>query len=125
MVTAWFKDGPNSERLRLHREKVDVYLWMGPNGMTSNGTNGAQVWDTAFSVQAAVEAGLSDDPNISSNLHKAHEFLEKSQLRENLNDSFRQPRKGGWPFSTKSNGYIVSDCAAESLKSVLMLQKKW
>ncbi|RYP44398.1 hypothetical protein DL768_009130 [Monosporascus sp. mg162] len=34
------------------------------------------------------------------------------------------PRKGGQPFSTKRNGYIVSDCAAESLKAALMLQKE-
>ncbi|KAI8273247.1 Lanosterol synthase [Colletotrichum sp. SAR 10_98] len=72
---------------------------------------------------AAVEAGFADDPTFSDTLHKAHDFLEKSQLRTNLNDPFRQPRKGGWPFSTESNGYIVSDCAAESLKAVLMLQK--
>ncbi|KAK1855411.1 oxidosqualene:lanosterol cyclase [Colletotrichum chrysophilum] len=124
MVQSWFEEGPDSERLRLHREKIDVYLWMGTDGMTCNGTNGVQVWDTAFAVQAAVEAGLADDPTFSDTLHKAHDFLEKSQLRTNLDDPFRQPRKGGWPFSTKSNGYIVSDCAAESLKAVLMLQKE-
>ncbi|TIC96193.1 Lanosterol synthase [Colletotrichum higginsianum] len=123
MVQTWFEDGPESERLQKHREKVNVYLWLGPNGMTSNGTNGVQVWDTAFAIQAAVEAGLAEDPTFSKALRKSHEFLDKSQLREDLDDPFRQPRKGGWPFSTKSNGYIVSDCAAESLKSVLMLQK--
>ncbi|KAE9567932.1 Lanosterol synthase [Colletotrichum fructicola] len=123
MVQSWFEEGPDSERLRLHREEVNVYLWMGRNGMTCNGTNGVQVWDTAFAVQAAVEAGFADDPRFSNTLHKAHDFLEKSQLRINLDDPFRQPRKGGWPFSTKSNGYIVSDCAAESLKAVLLLQK--
>ncbi|EQB49570.1 hypothetical protein CGLO_11078 [Colletotrichum gloeosporioides Cg-14] len=101
MVQAWFEEGPDSERLRLHREKINVYLWMDTSGMTCNGTNGVQVWDTAFTVQAAVEAGFADDPM-----------------------SFPQyPRKGGWPFSTKSNEYIVSDCAAESLKAVLLLQK--
>ncbi|RYO77040.1 hypothetical protein DL764_010251 [Monosporascus ibericus] len=124
MVESWFEDGPKPERLRLHREKVDVYLWLGPSGMTSNGTNGVQVWDTAFAVQAAVEAGFAEDPTFSKALHKSHEFLEKSQLRDDLDDPFRQPRKGGWPFSTKSNGYNVSDCAAESLKAVLMLQKE-
>ncbi|KAK6224468.1 Oxidosqualene:lanosterol cyclase [Colletotrichum tabaci] len=121
MVQTWFEDGPESERLQKHRDKVDVYLWLGPNGMTSNGTNGVQVWDTAFAIQA-VEAGLAEDPTFSKALRKSHEFLDKSQLREDLDDPFRQPRKGGWPFSTKSNGYIVSDCAAESLKSVLVLQ---
>jgi len=124
MAVTWFEEGPESERLRRHRENIDSYLWMGPSGMTSNGTNGVQVWDTAFSIQAAVEAGFAKNSKFSASLHKAHEFLEKSQLRDNLDDPFRQPRKGGWPFSTKSNGYIVSDCAAESLKAVLMLQNE-
>ena len=124
MAVAWFEEGPYSTRLQKHREKVDTYLWMGPNGMTCNGTNGVQVWDTAFTVQAAVEAGLVNEPEFRETLNKAHQYLEQSQLRDNLSDPFRQPRRGGWPFSTKSNGYIVSDCAAESLKAVLMLQKE-
>ena len=52
-------------------------------------------------------------------------FLDVSQLRDNLSDPYRQPRKGGWPFSTKENGYIVSDCAAESMKAVILLQEDW
>lgn len=122
MTVAWFQEGANSDRVQKHRETIDTYVWVGPNGMTCNGTNGVQVWDTAFTVQAAVEAGLVDKPEFRETLKKAYQYLEQSQLRENLDDPFRQARKGGWPFSTKSNGYIVSDCAAESLKAVLMLQ---
>ncbi|KAJ3344457.1 Lanosterol synthase (Oxidosqualene--lanosterol cyclase) [Kappamyces sp. JEL0680] len=36
--------------------------------------------------------------------------------------SFRHTRKGAWPFSTKEQGYTVSDCTAEALKTVLLLQ---
>ncbi|KAI1385504.1 terpenoid cyclases/protein prenyltransferase alpha-alpha toroid, partial [Hypoxylon trugodes] len=122
MTATVFEDGLSSERLRHHREHVETYLWLGPDGMTCNGTNGVQVWDTAFTVQAVVESGLVENRDFRSNLEKAHHFLDMSQLRDNLDDPFRQPRKGGWPFSTKSNGYIVSDCAAESLKAVLLLQ---
>ncbi|KAK4237660.1 terpenoid cyclases/protein prenyltransferase alpha-alpha toroid [Achaetomium macrosporum] len=124
MVCAMYEDGPASERLRRHRERLAVYMWLGPDGMTSGGTNGAQLWDTAFAVQAAVEAGLATDPEVRRVLAKAHHFLDITQLREDLDDPFRQRRKGGWPFSTRSNGYIVSDCAAEGLKAVLMLQKE-
>ena len=125
MTVAYFENGPDSERLRRHAEKVDPYIWLGPKGMTSNGTNGVQVWDTAFTVQAAVMAGFDKTPGFRKALSQAQCFLDKSQLTEDLNDPFRQPRKGGWPFSTKSNGFIVSDCAAESLKAVLMMQKEW
>lgn len=124
MVCAMYEDGPDSDRLHKHRERLSAYMWLGRDGMTSGGTNGVQLWDTAFAVQAAVEAGLYTDPAICDVLSKAHHFLDITQLRDDLEDPFRQPRKGGWPFSTKSNGYIVSDCAAEGLKAVLMLQKE-
>lgn len=122
MAVVAFQEGQSSERLRHHQEHIDTYLWLGPDGMTCNGTNGAQVWDTAFTIQAAVGAGLAEDPKFRPHIDKALCFLEKSQLRDDLDDPFRQPRKGGWPFSTRSNGYIVSDCAAESMKAVLLLQ---
>ncbi|KAI0206567.1 terpene synthase [Astrocystis sublimbata] len=122
MVVATFEDGLGSPRLLRHQQRVSTYLWMGPNGMTCNGTNGVQVWDTAFAIQAAVGAGLAEDPSFQPSLDKALQVLDKSQLRDNLNNAFLQPRKGGWPFSTLSNGYIVSDCAAESMKAVLQLQ---
>jgi len=35
---------------------------------------------------------------------------------------YRQSRKGAWPFSTKLQGYTVSDCTAEALRVVLLLQ---
>jgi lanosterol synthase len=91
--------------------------------MTCSGTNGIQAWDTAFSIQAAVEAGLAG--RFRRTLQNALDFLDVSQLRDNLEDPYRQQRTGGWPFSTKSNGYIVTDYSVESLKAVLMLQQEW
>jgi lanosterol synthase len=125
MVSVWFLEGPESPRLQLHRERIHPYLWQSEKGMTCSGTNGVQVWDTAFSIQAAVESGLGHNKEFHRSLKNALEFLEASQLRKNLEDPYRQQRKGGWPFSTKSNGYIVSDCAAESMKAVLLLQEEW
>ncbi|KAK8060848.1 hypothetical protein PG996_010778 [Apiospora saccharicola] len=94
MTAAYFEDGPNSERVRRHREKVEVYMCLGPHGMTCGGTNGVQVWDTAFIVQTAAEAGLAKDPRFAAPLTRALDFLDKSQLRDNLDDPHRQPRKG-------------------------------
>jgi len=31
--------------------------------------------------------------------------------------------QGGFPFSTRDCGWIVADCTAEGLKSVMLLQK--
>lgn len=32
-------------------------------------------------------------------------------------------RQGGFPFSTRDCGWIVADCTAEGLKSVMLLQE--
>lgn len=125
MVSVWHQEGKDSESMRRHREKISTYMWKEANGLTCSGTNGVQLWDTAFSIQAAVESGLAQEEEFRPALEKALDFLDMSQLRDNLDDPYRQPRKGGWPFSTKDNGYIVSDCAAEGLKSALLLQEQW
>uniref|UniRef100_A0A8C7GE15 Terpene cyclase/mutase family member n=1 Tax=Oncorhynchus kisutch TaxID=8019 RepID=A0A8C7GE15_ONCKI len=36
---------------------------------------------------------------------------------------YRQMNKGGFPFSTRDCGWIVADCTAEGLKSVMLLQE--
>lgn len=125
MTTVYFSDGEGSASLARHRETVLTYLWQSNEGMTSCGTNGVQVWDTALTVLAVVEAGLAKDDRFEASMKRALDFLDVSQLRENLSDPYRQQRKGGWPFSTKENGYIVSDCAAESMKAVILLQEDW
>ncbi|MCJ1265881.1 hypothetical protein MMC22_005763 [Lobaria immixta] len=116
------KDSPGSERVDRHIEAISAYMWLGKDGMTSNLTEGVQCWDTAFSVQAAVEAGLTHDTRWRPSLQRALEFLKTSQLTEDACQDYRHPRKGGWPFSTKEQGYIVADCTAEALKAVLLLQ---
>jgi lanosterol synthase len=37
---------------------------------------------------------------------------------------YRHPSKGAWPFSTRTQSYTVSDCTAEALKAVMMLQTR-
>ncbi|KAI9648393.1 Lanosterol synthase (Oxidosqualene--lanosterol cyclase) [Ciborinia camelliae] len=124
MAVISFADGKDSAEIARHTEKISTYLWQGTKGMTSGGTNGLQLWDTAFTVIAVVEAGLGSSPEFKEMMEKALSFLDITQFQDNLNDPYRQQRKGGWPFSTKDNGYIVSDCSAEGMKAVLLLQEK-
>jgi lanosterol synthase len=112
MTAVYFMDGKDSATLARHRENLPTYLWQSDKGMTSCGTNGVQVWDTAFTVLAIVEAGLAQDHRFQTAMARALDFLDVSQLRENLAHPYRQRRKGGWTFSTKDNRYIVSDCSA-------------
>lgn len=120
-----FQDNFASERIDRHVEAISSYMWLGKDGMTSNLTDGVQCWDTAFSIQAAVDAGLTRDPQWRPSLQRALSFLKVSQLTEDAVQDYRHPRKGGWPFSTKEQGYIVADCTAEALRSVILLQEEW
>ncbi|KAF2692080.1 terpene synthase [Lentithecium fluviatile CBS 122367] len=124
LVAVYFSDDTDSEAVQRHHEKILPYLWVNECGMNAGGTNGAQVWDTEFSVLGIEEAGLGHDPQFREVLSKAHKFLDVSQFQDDADHPHRQRRKGGWPYSTKDNGYIVSDCAAEGLKSILILQEE-
>lgn len=125
-LVCYIHDGEGSYSVRKHREALHEYLWMTKEGMLCNGTNGVQVWDTAFITQAVAVAGFAEDPKWRPMLTKALEFLDNHQLRENVPDQekcYRQHRKGAWPFSNKVQGYTVSDCTAEGLRSTLQLQE--
>ncbi len=60
---------------------------MTKDGLLMNGTNGIQLWDTCFSIQAAAECGtiriivgLVHQPKYASILSKAFEFLKVTQV---------------------------------------------
>ena len=125
MAILYFDEGEQSISLEKHREGFPNFLWQGAEGMTVSSTDGAQVWDTGLSVLAVVEAGLVQDARFREAMLKALGFLDKQQLREDLADPYRQPRKGGWTFSTKVNGFLASDCSGEAMKAVILLQEEW
>jgi lanosterol synthase len=126
LVACYIREGPDAYSVKRHRERMEDYLWINSEGLFMNGTNGVQVWDTAFLIQSVMVAGLAEDPKWKPMLVKALEFLEDQQIRENVKDQsicYRQQRKGGWAFSNKDQGYAVSDCVSEGLKAVILLQR--
>ena len=119
-------DGKNSEAYAMHKLKRRDFMWIGPNGMSMGGTNGSQLWDLVFIVQAIVESGLAEEEGNKETMIKALNWLEQTQIRENPKHhktAYRHRTKGAWPFSTKEQGYTVSDCTGEGLKSVIYLQE--
>ena len=126
-IVCFARDGPGSLTSKRHLQRLDEYVWVKDEGMLINGTNGCQCWDTAFLIQAVFESGLGQDEEWQPMLTKALHYLERQQIREDCKEQekcYRQPRKGGWPFSNKDQGYGVSDCIAEALKAVILLQKE-
>ena len=125
LVARVHAEGPESDAYKLHEEKRQDFMWLATEGMMMCGTNGSQLWDIGFITQALVETGLAHDDENKPSLIKALHWLDRCQIRENpqhFETSNRHRTKGAWPFSTKEQGYTVSDCTAEGLKSVLYLQ---
>ncbi|KAI6044261.1 terpenoid cyclases/protein prenyltransferase alpha-alpha toroid [Pisolithus marmoratus] len=101
---------------KQHAIKRADFMWLGPDGMRMCGTNGSQLWDI----------GLANDDENKESLGKALEWLDVCQIRDNpkhYESAYRHRTKGAWPFSTREQGYTVSDCTGEGLKSVLGVEK--
>lgn len=122
MLVRYLDDGPDSHAVKMHRNTLEDYLWMNREGMFVNGTDGLQCWDTSFFIQSIHTSGLIDKPEYKDMLVRALEFLDDQQIKVNARDSYRHIRKGAWPFSKRKQGYTVSDCTAEALKAVLLIQ---
>lgn len=126
MIVRWHRDGPDSNPFKKHQERVRDYLWLGKDGMKMSGTNGSQLWDTAFALQALLESKKSLNLKMKETLLNGKQFLEVTQISKQNPDFekyYRQPNKGGFPFSTRDCGWIVFDCTAEGIKALMMLNE--
>ncbi len=126
-LCAYIKLGPDSKNFREHVKTLPEFIWMKEEGMLMSGTNGVQTWDTAFVILSLEACGLCSDKKWIPMLTKALEFLEDQQMLEETRDQhacYRQTRKGAWGFSTRKQGYTVSDCTSEGLKCSLILQNQ-
>jgi lanosterol synthase len=132
MLACYIQEGPDAYSMKRHRERMEDFKWVKGEGMLVNGTNGVQNWDTAFTIQAAIEAGLAQEERFRPMLIKALEYLEENQTLEdpkgipdvgtNWKNGYRHPTKGAWGFSNKDQGYSVCDCTAEAIKAIVTLQ---
>ena len=124
-LCCYIQEGPDAHSFREHQKTLLAFLWMKHEGMLMNGTDGVQVWDTSFMIQSAVSAGVAEDAAFRPMLTQALDFLADQQIRAecaNQAACYRHARKGAWGFSTRKQGYTVSDCTSEALKAVLALQ---
>ncbi|CAK9290552.1 unnamed protein product [Gordionus sp. m RMFG-2023] len=135
MLVRCHVDGWNSDATMKHLDSFKYFWWMGDSGLRLMGTNGSQFWDTCFYVQSLLEiVETSSSLNVGKNESKEENDCVKSaatciilavknyfmtqQSLTNLKDYetfFRHPDKGGFPFSTKVCGWIISDSTAEAI----------
>lgn len=122
-IVTYLEEGPDSYAFSRYVERMKDVIFHGPQGMAVMGTNGSQVWDTAFMCQYMIMAGLESNPRLHDMIMRGYWFLRRSQFTEDcVEGSFRDKRKGAWPFSTKTQGFTVSDCTAEAVKAIIMIE---
>lgn len=123
MIIVYLEEGRESAAFQRCLYRKDDVVFHGPQGLTVMGTNGVQVWDVAFMCQYLIMAGLAVDERYHDMILRGYWFLRRSQFTEECEEgSFRDRRKGAWPFSTKIQGYTVSDCTAEAVKAIIMVE---
>uniref|UniRef100_A0A8C7PYZ6 Terpene cyclase/mutase family member n=1 Tax=Oncorhynchus mykiss TaxID=8022 RepID=A0A8C7PYZ6_ONCMY len=129
MLVRWHVDGPSSAAFQEHVSRIPDYLWLGLDGMKMQGTNGSQLWDTAFAAQAFLEVRYScyatkNPCDLFIMLYVLRALLSIHVMIDNCKDvKVERICNGGFPFSTRDCGWIVADCTAEGLKSVMLLQE--
>ncbi|PWY68806.1 lanosterol synthase [Aspergillus eucalypticola CBS 122712] len=127
MIAVYCGEGPNSPALKHMQETSLEYLWMGSSGMQSMSIHGGHAWDTSLALQTLVYTGLAEHKNFQTNTQRAYEYLIQQQLVNDWDDAsicHRPSRLGAWSFTTRYHGSPCSDCTAESLKAILMVERK-
>ncbi|BCS10778.1 lanosterol synthase (oxidosqualene--lanosterol cyclase) [Aspergillus luchuensis] len=100
---------------------------MSPQGMQSMSVHGGHAWNTSLVLQTLVYASLANHRDFQDNVIQAHEWLLQQQLVEEWDDSpscHRPSRLGAWSFTTRYHGTPCSDCTAESLKAILLVERE-
>nr|POF18113.1 beta-amyrin synthase 1 [Quercus suber] len=116
MLCCWVDD-PDGDYFKKHLARLKEYIWVAEDGIKMQ-SFGSQSWDASLAIQALITSDLTNE--IGPVLARGHDFLKKSQVRDNPpGDSKRMYRhisKGSWTFSDQDNGLQVSDCTAECLR---------
>ncbi|KAG5511798.1 hypothetical protein GH5_08110 [Leishmania sp. Ghana 2012 LV757] len=122
MLVTWLREGEHSVRFQEHCHRVSDYLFLQDTGMTVSGYNGSQLWDTSFSVQAI--CACHREMMFPAEMELAHHYIDVAQVQEDPMAAayfYRHRTKGAWNFSTRCQGWQVSDCTAEGLRVLLLL----
>ena len=116
---------PGGARFRRGFAALEQYLWDGHDGLKVQGYNSSQLWDTAFSIQAMMSGPAWEEHQTT--LERAHDFLRDNQILQDVPHReafYRDPSRGGWPFSNRAHGWPITDCTAEGFRAALALETR-
>ena len=123
VIVCWAEE-PRSLDTRRGLERMADYLFDGDLGLSVQAYNSSEVWDTALGLQSIAAAAMPGAP-VPSMARRACAFLQHSQIMEDVRDReahFRDPSRGGWPFSTREHGWPIVDCTAQALMALLRFE---
>lgn len=116
----WYLERPDGAEHRRHVERLRDYLWQADDGLKMQGYNSSELWDTAFALQAMAASGHVEEHRDV--LRRGFDYVDRTQVRNDVEDRdacYRDPSVGGWPFSTWTHGWPITDCTAEGVKASL------
>jgi squalene/oxidosqualene cyclase-like protein len=116
---AHFVEG-QTDRVERSWLQLPRYLWHHPDHIACQGFTSSKVWDTAFTLQGMTH--LSSELAPREVIENGCRYLLENQVVDELPNPrryHRLPRKGGWPFSERQNGWSIADCTAESLLALI------
>lgn len=124
VLAVWDRKHPHFERALAG---VEYWAWEDEaEGLRYCGAH-SHTWDTAFTMQALLEA---PEPVVSAampNLERAAKWLDATQFRTELPERerfYRDRIQGGWCFSDEVHRWPVSDCTAEAVAALLALEPR-
>lgn len=102
---------------------IDYWMWEDPEqGLRIAGAS-SNTWDTAFAAQAIGEGPLA--ARFADVLARMYRYFDDSQVRRELPDPerwYRLPSLGGWCFGDPHHHWPVSDCTAEALSALAVIE---
>ncbi len=119
----WSVAAPGGVEVRRHHERIGDYLWLGPDGLRVQGYNNTHLWDVGFAAHAIL-AAPDGQKRYAESLRLVHRYVEANQVLEDVprrERVYRDPSRGGWPFSDGDHGWPISDCTAEGLEAAIEL----
>ena len=120
---ALFAADPGHPDLAASLDAVEAWRWEDEaEGIRYVGAR-SNTWDTAFAVQALLEYPAVD---AAPALERANAFFQAAQMAEELpgyRAAWRDPGLGGWCFSDGRHRWPVSDCTAEALSALLLMEE--
>jgi 2,3-oxidosqualene cyclase len=121
-LAIWSRD-PNHPDLAPSLDGLEHWRWEDPGqGVRFTGAR-SSAWDTAFALRAFGEAPARAARDAAA-ARRAYAFLRDAQMTRELPrwwNEDRDPIIGGWCFSDGAHRWPVSDCTAEAVSALLVV----